>query len=177
MNINRKSAIRTLTALVTAGLIAAGTGAAIAANNTSNNSWAGMLGGSRTGTSMMGAYGSPNGYGLGMMSGFNGNGNQMMKPVADYLSLSTSDLLAQLRAGSSLADIATSQGKTASGLKDVMLRAMQQYLDRTTTTSSQKSSRLSHMRASIDAMLNSDHMSNSGTGFRGMMGGNATNSN
>lgn len=175
MNITRKSAIRTLTAVVTAGVIAAGTGAAIAANNTSNNSWRGMMGGSRTGTSMMGAYGTANGYGLGMMRG--ANDNQMMKPVADYLGLSTTDLVAQLRAGSSLAGVADSQGKTTSGLKNVMLRAMQEYLGTTSITSSQKSSMLSHMRASIDAMLNANHTSNSGTGFRGMMGGNWMNSN
>ena len=186
MNISRRSAIGALAALATAGLLAAGAGAAIAANNSSNNQWGAMMGGSRTGVGMMGGTGNgyglsimggtSNGYGLGMMGG--PNGTSMMDPVADYLGLSTTDLQAQLRSGSSLADIAASQGKSVSGLKDVILRAMQQYLDGTSLTALQKSRMVEHMRASVTSMLDLRHATGaSGTsGFRGMMGGNWGNS-
>ena len=185
MNISRRSAIGALAALATAGLLAAGAGTAIAANNSSNNQWGAMMGGSRAGFGMM--RGTGNGYGLGMMGGTSSgyglgmmggpNGTSMMNPVADYLGLSTTDLLAQLRSGSSLADIAASQGKSVSGLKDALLRAMQQFLDGTSLTASQKSSMLAHMRASVTAMLNANHGSGANSsGFRGMMGGNWGNS-
>ena len=170
---NRKAALRTMAALATAGVLAAGTGVAIAATSSSNNPWGTMMGGSRTGFGMIG--GTGNGYGLGMMGGL--NGGAMMTSVADYLGLPTADLLTQLRSGSSLADIAASQGKSVSGLKDIMLRGMQQYLDGGSLTASQRSSMLAHMRASVTVMLNAKHASGTnGSGFRGMMGGNWGNS-
>ncbi len=182
---NRKAALRTMAALATAGVLAAGTGVAIAATSSSNNPWGTMMGGSRTGFGMMGGTGNGyglgmmggtgNGYGLGMMGGL--NGGAMMTSVADYLGLPTADLLTQLRSGSSLADIAASQGKSVSGLKDIMLRGMQQYLDGGSLTASQRSSMLAHMRASVTVMLNAKHASGTnGSGFRGMMGGNWGNS-
>jgi len=147
----RKSAIRTLAALATAGVLAAGTGAALAATNSPNKVWGGMMGGTGN-TSMMGT-------------------------VADYLGLTSSELLTRLRGGSSLIEVAASQGKSVSGLKDVMLQAMKEYLDGTSLTAAQKSSMISHMRGSLMAMLNAQHSPSSGnSGFRGMMSSNWGNS-
>ncbi len=183
MNITRKSALGTIAALATAGLLAVGTGAAVAANNSSNSPWGNMMGGGRTGFGMMGGLGAGNGFGLGSWCGSGGgdwygprmlgglNSRPMMTAVADYLGLSTADLVAQLQGGSSLADIATNQGKSAAGLKDVMLRAMQQYLDGTSLSSSRKSALLAQLRTHLPAMLDAKHAYGNAAGFRGMMGG------
>ena len=183
MSITRKSAIGAIAAIATASLLTVGAGAAVAAN-ASNSPWGNMMGGSRTGLGMVGGIGAGNGYGLGSWCGFGAgdgygpgmmrglNSTAMMNGVAEYLGLSTSDLLAQLRGGSSLADIAANQGKSAAGLKDVMLRAMQQYLDRTSLTTAQRSHLLTQMRSHLPSMLNAKHAYGSTAGFRGMMGGN-----
>jgi lambda repressor-like predicted transcriptional regulator len=54
----------------------------------------------------------------------------LLKAAAAYLGLSRQQLAAERRAGKSLAQVATAQGKSVDGLKDAMLDAVEARLDR-----------------------------------------------
>jgi hypothetical protein len=49
--------------------------------------------------------------------------------IADYLGLTAAQLRSQLQAGKTLADIATAQGKTVSGLEDAIVADAKTHLD------------------------------------------------
>ena len=190
MHLTRKTTIRAAAAVTTLGLIAAGTGMAIAATNSrpnasSSTAWAGMMGGFARG-------GNGQDFGPGMMGGFGGaagfmaQGEHMMDAVASYLGLSTSELLTKLQNGSSLADLATAAGKTTDGLKAAITSAITSALQQSTLTAAQQSAILANLSSHLDVMVSAKHaaesfgprggfgpgmMGGAGAGFRGMMWG------
>lgn len=98
-----------------------------------------------------------------------------MTAAAKYLGISQTELLTQMHAGKSLADIAKAQGKTVAGLKDTMLAAMKANLEANTRLSAaQKAWMLAEMSERIDSMLTTTHIPGSGMGgmggYMGQMG-------
>src|SRR5262245_3301160 len=53
----------------------------------------------------------------------------LFRAVADYVDLTPKQLVAQLRGGKSLAQVATAQGKSVEGLKKIVLDAARARLD------------------------------------------------
>ena len=51
------------------------------------------------------------------------------KAIADYLGLTAAELRTQLQAGKTLAQVATAQGKTVSGLEDAIVAGAKTHLD------------------------------------------------
>ena len=100
-----------------------------------------------------------------------------MAAVADYLGLSQTELVDELRSGSSLAEVAKAEGKSVAGLKDAMLGAMERFLDADTgLTDAQRDAALSAMESRIDAMIDGTYPYGMGPGHLGginggMMGG------
>ncbi len=81
------------------------------------------------------------GPGTGNCAGMDGiwSGQQpVMTPTADYLGLSLTQLRTHLHSGTSLADIATAQGKPVSGLKDAILAAMTSRINANTALTAQQ---------------------------------------
>jgi hypothetical protein len=94
--------------------------------------------------------GARGGFGFGLMEG--------AKDVATYLGLTTDALKTQLRAGKSLAAIATAQGKTADGLKAAITDAATKRLDAAVTagklTKDQETKILAGLASHIDDLVN-----------------------
>ena len=161
MKLNRK---RVVTGLVAAGLVAgalAGGGVALAAT--------GATRAPATSTSA----GPPYGYGMGAghVGGMHGmwSGEQPgLAAAATYLGLTQTELRDQLQAGESLADVATAQGKTVSGLKDAILTAITSRINANTAlTAGQKAAMLAQVKDHLDTMVNMTHPSGAGVGPMG----------
>lgn len=106
--------------------------------------------------------------GAGFGPGF-GGGFGALPAAASYLGLTTPQLFQQLSGGKSLAQIATSKGKTVSGLEQAMTAAERKQLDRLVTnkviTKAQENQILSKWSASLSRRVNSK-----GLGFPGAKG-------
>ncbi len=78
--------------------------------------------------------------------------------AAQYLGLSRQQLVTQLRAGKSLAQIAPAQGKTVAGLNAAMLAAAKTRLDKAVSTgritAAQEQQRLARLPAQLDRLIN-----------------------
>jgi hypothetical protein len=116
----------------------------------------------------------PYGPGTGNCGGMYGmwSGQQpVMQAAADYLGLSLTQLRTQLNAGTSLAGIATAQGKPASGLKDAILAAMTSRINADTAlTAQQKAAMISEVKSHLDTVINMDMDHGPGTGMGAGMG-------
>ena len=127
------------------------------------------------------------GPGTGNCGGMYGmwSGQQpVMTAAADYLGPSLTQLRTQLHTGTSLADIATAQGKSVSGLKDAILAAMTSRINADTTLTAQhRAAMISQVKSHLDTMINMDmdqlpgtgagmgsHMTGTGSPMGGMWG-------
>ena len=128
---------------VTAAAVLAlvGAGGAIAASGNSNG----------TGTASARQCG-PGGPGLGPRAG-------SIEAVADYLGLTKAELRTARENGTSLAQLATQQGKSVSGLKQAIYDAAKADLDKAVAagriTSAQEKTMLSRLQSHLDDMVNS----------------------
>jgi hypothetical protein len=99
--------------------------------------------------------GGPGGFGGRYIIPF---GFADMGAAASYLRLTDAQLFQQLQSGKSLAQIATSKGKTASGLEQAMTNAMKARLDKMVAnkmlTSAQEQQILSRFSASVSTVVN-----------------------
>ncbi len=115
------------------------------------------------------------GPGTGMCGGMYGmwSGQQpVMTTAADYLGLSLTQLRTQLRTGASLADIATAQGTSVSGLKDAILAAMTSRINANTAlTAQQKAAMINQVKSHLDTMITMDMEHLPGTGMGSPMTG------
>jgi hypothetical protein len=78
--------------------------------------------------------------------------------IAAYLGLTEDELRAQLESGKTLAQIASAQGKSVSGLEDVIYADMKTHLDQAVAdgklTAAQEQAMLADLRSHIDDMVN-----------------------
>ncbi len=82
-----------------------------------------------------------------------------MAAAAGYLGLSRSELIAEMRSGKSLAEVADAQGRDVDGLTVAMVSAIKQSLAvDTDLTASQRVSILAVMSSHVDAMVAGTHM-------------------
>ena len=111
----------------------------------------------------------------GAMRDWSAGQNSPITAAATYLGLSQTDLLAQMQAGKSLADVANAQNKPVTGLVDAMVAAVKTNLDANTAlTADQKTAALARARTRIEAMVNTTHSPGTGMGggrHGGMRGG------
>jgi phage tail protein X len=81
----------------------------------------------------------------------------VVKSASDYLGLTPQQLREQLRAGKSLAEIATAQGKTVDGLKSAILGAVKTRLDQVVAanriTSAREQALLDGLSTRLDTLL------------------------
>ena len=88
-----------------------------------------------------------------------GGGPPGAAAIATYLGLSQSDLMTDLQGGKTLAQIATAQGKTVSGLEAAIVADAKTHLDAEvaagTITAAQEASRLADLQSHVDDMANS----------------------
>jgi polyhydroxyalkanoate synthesis regulator phasin len=78
--------------------------------------------------------------------------------IASYLGLTQEELRAQLEAGKTLAQIATAQGKSVSGLEAVMYAQVESKLDQAVTdgklTAAQEQTMLADLKSNLDEFVN-----------------------
>jgi hypothetical protein len=78
--------------------------------------------------------------------------------AARYIGLPPKALRAELKSGSSLARVAVAHGKTASGLKDALLKSFEQRLDRARAvgriSAADAQTRLARISARLDRTIN-----------------------
>jgi hypothetical protein len=79
--------------------------------------------------------------------------------IASYLGLTRSDLMTQLEAGKTLAQVATAQGKSVSGLEAAIVADAKTHLDAEVTagtiTAAQEATRLADLSSHVDDLVNS----------------------
>ena len=89
--------------------------------------------------------------------GFGGPGEKL-SGAADYLGLTTPQLLQKLSGGKSLADVAKAQNKSVDGLKQAMVADAKTHLDKAVKdgalTEAQAKEELSELSSRIDALVN-----------------------
>ena len=131
-----------------------GTGGAIAASGHSNSS----------GTASTSQTCGPGGPGLGPRAG-------SIEAVASYLGLTKAELRTARESGTSLAQLATQQGKSVSGLKQAIYDAAKADLDKAVAaghiTSAQETTMLSGLQSHLDDLVNSTGPPGPGPGMRG----------
>jgi lambda repressor-like predicted transcriptional regulator len=123
-----------------------------------------IFGGPGFGGGPRGHFGRFGHAGPGFGFGFGFRGPALMAgidDVATYLGLKPADLVAQLRSGKSLADIATAQGKTVDGLKTAITDATTKQLDAAVTagklTKDQETKLLAGLASRLDDLVNGAH--------------------
>jgi UDP-N-acetylmuramate-alanine ligase len=99
------------------------------------------------------------GVGAGTASGGKRHGQgSLLKAAAQYIGVSRAELVKDARAGQTLAQMATSHGKTVAGLKAAMLSAVKARLDAAVTggkvTSAQAQAKLARAGTLIDRLVN-----------------------
>jgi hypothetical protein len=94
----------------------------------------------------------PHGPGL-LRPGFGFGPGKSLSSAATFLGLSDADLLTQLRAGKSLADIAKDKGKTTADLKAAMKTAITSELDQAVKDNKLTADQRTKILADIDARL------------------------
>jgi hypothetical protein len=96
--------------------------------------------------------------------------------IATYLGLTNDQIRTQLASGKTLAQIATAQGKTVSGLEDAIVADAKTHLDAAVTagklTADQESTMLARLKSHVDELVNSTGPPAGGRGGPG--GGPAT---
>jgi hypothetical protein len=100
----------------------------------------------------------PTGPGFGMHRGFGFAGGVAPDAAAKYLGLTDTQLSDQLGSGKTLAQIATSRGKSVSGLKSAMLAAQKSKLDQAVAnkdlTSAEEQQIISRASTRLDNLIN-----------------------
>jgi hypothetical protein len=82
----------------------------------------------------------------------------ILKPALTYLQLDLRGLIAQLRSGKTLADVAVAQGKTAAGLVDAVVASVKAQLDARVTagklTTAQETTFLTTLQTNVAKLVN-----------------------
>jgi len=141
------------------GLALAGGGAALAVGKSSSKSGGSTSTQSGTDTTPSTTQRSCPGYGPGRGFGFAFKGlPPSLDAAAGYLGLTSQQLMSKLMSGQSLADIAKAKGKSVAGLKDTIVNAaadqLQKAVDDGKITAQQRDQILSELRAHADDLVN-----------------------
>lgn len=154
MTINRRTMTVGLAALALVGLTSGGI--AWAGADGSGPSWSGVSGVHCPGGPVMG-FGD----------------STAMTAAADYLGITTTELVDRMRSGESLADVAGEEGKTVAGLREAMVSAMESRLaEDPDLTAAQRTAMLAVMESHLDAMIAGTSVGGRGwDDMRDMMGG------
>jgi hypothetical protein len=84
--------------------------------------------------------------------------SRLLNVAARYVGVTPKALRAELKAGKSLAQVATAHGKTVAGLKDTLLNPLKARLDKAVAsgriTSAQAQARLDRLAARVDRLIN-----------------------
>jgi len=121
------------------------------------------------GFGVRGLGGGPGGAGhfRGPGFGFGGPIRSGLSAAADYLGLTVQQLVQKLVAGQSLADVATAQGKSVSGLEQALLADAKTQLDKAVKngwlTADQESAMLQRLQQGIDTLVHAKRPSASAT--------------
>jgi hypothetical protein len=157
MTINRRSIVLGLTV----GLLAGGTGGALAATTTgSAKSGRSATATTRTGNHAWGGYGYGPGWsgyrawgGVGESGGVN-FGRATTNAAAAYLDLTTTEVKSRLRSGKTLADLAITQHKSVSGLENAIIAAITNSVQSDSAlTAGQKATLTADAKARIDSIV------------------------
>ena len=102
----------------------------------------------------------------GHMAGMGFGQSSPMIAVASYLGLSQTELQERLQSGESLADVAETEGKSVSELKEAMVSELKTNLDSNSTLSSdERAAAVEQMKNRIDMMLDATHTPDEGMGI------------
>jgi hypothetical protein len=172
MKLNRRVLTGIAATGVAAGVLTAG-GVALASTGSSGSPTAAVAAAvaTPTGTPTPAPGWCANGAGA-MGSGYGmWAGAPVMQAAASYLGVSQDTLLSQLQSGKSLADIATAQGKSVSGLKSAILAAGTKQINASTTLSAaQKADLISGLKSHLDAIVNGTYPAGMGMHRMGQPG-------
>jgi hypothetical protein len=81
----------------------------------------------------------------------------VLRTAAGYLGLTPAQLRAQLRAGHSLAAVATSRGKPVSGLESAILAAVVRRVDASKLTAARKAAVIGAVKSNLNAFVTATH--------------------
>jgi hypothetical protein len=105
----------------------------------------------------LGGFGMGRGFGPGRVMRIGGMGGPL-HAAASYLGVSTTQLMTDLASGKSLAQVATKQGKSVSGLEQAITTAEKARLDKLVSagvlTSAQEQRVLSRLSSRVDKLVN-----------------------
>lgn len=123
------------------GLMAVGAGTAFAVSNDQGSNG----NNAQTSAQRMAGHGDQNGQRSGQMGrgGSTQASAEHRAEIAAYLGLSAEDLQAKMQAGTSLADIASAQGKSVAGLTEVMVTAAEAHINANTNLTAEQKDRKS----------------------------------
>jgi polyhydroxyalkanoate synthesis regulator phasin len=86
---------------------------------------------------------------------------RFLRAAADYIGITTDALVKELKGGKSLAQVATAHGKTASGLRDELLKPFKAKLDKAVKagriSADQAKMRLAQASAMLDKLISRAH--------------------
>jgi hypothetical protein len=81
----------------------------------------------------------------------------VLRTSAAYLGLTPKQLEAQLKAGKSLATLASEHGKTASGLEDAIVAAATKRVDASQLSAARKAAVITYAKNNVDTFVNVSH--------------------
>jgi hypothetical protein len=84
-------------------------------------------------------------------------GRLVLRTAAGYLGITPAELLTQLQAGKSLAAVATTRGKSVSGLEGAILAAAVKRVDASKLTATRKAAVIGDVKANLNAFVNAVH--------------------
>jgi hypothetical protein len=102
-------------------------------------------------------FGGPGGF-AGPRGGMHDHFQAVLKAAADYIGITQQQLLDQLQAGKSAADVAKAHNKTVDGLKTAVLNAAEKQLNQDVSdnklTRAQADDILNRLKSNIDSLVN-----------------------
>ena len=164
VEMKRKGMSMGLLGLGLAGALVGGAGIAAAATGPSGPA----PGLARTSTAML-----CDGTGMsGTHSGVAFGRDTAIPAAASYLGVTQTELRTQLQSGKTLAEVATAQGKSVSGLEAAIVTSLQAKVNADTgLTAQQKATILAQLNERVTAMVQATHHAGAGLGtMRGRMG-------
>ena len=119
---------------------------------------------------MFGPFGGGRGFGMergGMGRGGFAGGNTEMDAAAAKLGMTTLDLMTELRAGKSLADVAKEKGVDAGELKTAIITAVTTQIDQAVTAGKLTQAQADQLKSKLDSQIDLTRSFQNGGRFKG----------